>query len=251
MAQEIFKRYELKYLISFDQYKRFSEQLYDRMKLDPYGDHEGKYNIVSLYYDSPDSKIYYETRNKIPFRQKLRLRVYNESDLESPSFFELKQKFGNVVNKRRTILPLHAGYRLSSLDMNEALPGQLDDFQASNDQILREVHHFKGLYMLEPEVVVSYDRQAFAGVEEPDLRVTFDYHLMCRKDDLHIENGPEGTYFIDPNLVVLEVKVSESVPFWLARLLNDFGFMRQSVSKYCTSVDVTTLSEEHRIKWHA
>jgi len=93
----------------------------------------------------------------------------------------------------------------------------------------------------------SYDRQALSGIQEPDLRVTFDYNLMCRNHDLRIENGPQGSHFIDPNLVVLEVKVSETVPFWLARLLSDFECSKQSVSKFCTSIDLMTEKHEEKI----
>ncbi|MFB1082239.1 polyphosphate polymerase domain-containing protein [Jeotgalibacillus sp. JSM ZJ347] len=237
MAQEIFKRYELKYLITMDQYKRFREAIMPHMNVDTYGNPEGKYNIISLYFDSDDYKIYYETRNKLRFRQKLRLRIYDQADLNSQAFFEVKQKFKNVVNKRRTVIPLNEAYESIKEPQWNA---DLSKYNPSNPQIMREVLHFKDLYDLKPKVVVSYDRQAFMGIEEKDLRVTFDYNLMCRNDDLRIENGPRGQYFIDPGYVVLEVKVSNSVPFWLARLLSEFELPKQSVSKYCTSIDLTT-----------
>ena len=57
-------------------------------------------------------------------------------------------------------------------------------------------------------------------------------------DDLSIENGPEGLHFADTDSVILEVKVSNSVPFWLARILSDFNFSKQGFSKYCTSIDL-------------
>ncbi|PPA70267.1 polyphosphate polymerase domain-containing protein [Jeotgalibacillus proteolyticus] len=242
MAQEIFKRYEIKYLIPFKQYLSLREKLLPYMTFDTYGNPEGKYNIVSLYYDSDDYSIYYETRNKLRFRQKLRLRIYDQADLNSTAFFEIKQKFKNVVNKRRTSIPLNEAYALSDLDYDDI---DFAAFNASNPQILKEAMHFKQLYQLKPEVVVSYDRQAFSGIYEKDLRVTFDYNLMCRNHDLSIENGPQGLNFVDPGMVVLEVKVSETVPFWLARLLSEFDCSKQSVSKFCTSIDLM-LEEEQR-----
>lgn len=207
------------------------------MDYDKYGNPEGKYNIVTLYYESDDKKIYYETMNKLRFRQKLRLRVYDQVTLEDNSFIEIKQKFKNVVNKRRSVLPLKDAYRVLSEPYNEDL---IMTSNASNLQILREALHFKDLYTLKPATVVSYDRQAFSGVaeNEQDLRVTFDYNLMCRSDDLAIENGPEGIHFVDQDLVILEVKVSNSVPFWLSRILSDFNFTRQGFSKFCTSIDL-------------
>lgn len=233
MAQEIFKRYEIKYLIPFSKYIELRELIMPYMHYDTYGNPEGKYNIVSLYFDSDEKSIYYETRNKLPFRQKLRLRVYDQADVNSQSFIEVKQKFKNVVNKRRTILPLHEAY-----DILSGQDRSIETVAASNPQILKEALHFQQSYALKPHTVVSYDRQAFSGTFEKDLRVTFDYNLMCRNDDLRIENGPEGHHFIDPGLVVLEVKVSEVVPFWLARLLSDLECNKQSVSKFCTSVEL-------------
>ena len=85
-AREIFQRYELKYLIPFDKYKAIAKALIDsgKMRYDKFGDGYGRYNIVSLYFDSDDKKIYYETRNKLRFRQKLRLRVYDKQGTTEP-----------------------------------------------------------------------------------------------------------------------------------------------------------------------
>lgn len=237
MAQEIFKRYELKYWLTREEHAALREAIMPRMAYDTYGDPEGKYNIVSLYFESDDKKIYYETINRLRFRQKLRLRVYDQANLLSPSFIEIKQKFTNVVNKRRTLIPLGEAYDVLSKPYDEQL---IETVDASNRQILREALHFRDLYNLKPATVVSYDRQAFSGIEqgEEDLRVTFDYNLMCRDDDLAIENGPEGIHFTDYDFVILEVKVSNSVPFWLSRILSEFEFYRQGFSKFCTSLDV-------------
>ena len=240
MALEVFNRREVKYLIPFEVYEDIAERITENMRFDKFGT-DGKYNIVSLYFDSEDEKIYTETRNKLLFRQKLRLRVYDEADLTSTSFLEVKQKFNNVVNKRRTAIPLSEAYDYiyNGADVIES---------ASNPQIFKEADHFRNLYNLKPKVVVSYDRQAFHGVTESDLRVTFDYNLRCRSDDLNIEKGPHGNYFIDEDLVVMEVKMSSSVPLWLTRILSEYGLKKEGVSKFCTSIDVESLGMEHAIQ---
>ncbi|WP_301109041.1 polyphosphate polymerase domain-containing protein [Sporosarcina sp.] len=237
MPIEVFKRYELKYLISWDDYLAFSKELLPNMAYDTYGSSTGTYNIISLYYESKDKSIYHETLNKLPFRQKLRLRVYDQADLSSNSFIEVKQKFKNVVNKRRTVIPLNEAYSILSNPYDEWLT---DQTPASNPQILHEALHFKDFYNLQPANIVSYDRQAFSGIakNEQDLRVTFDYNLMCRSNDLALENGPYGERFLEQNFVILEVKVSNSVPFWLSRLISEFNFTQQGFSKFCTSIDL-------------
>ncbi|CAG9621395.1 polyphosphate polymerase domain-containing protein [Sutcliffiella rhizosphaerae] len=239
MAKEFFSRYELKYLIPYDIYLQLVKEMKPYMRNDKFGV-EGKYNIVSLYFDSPDYRIYNETRNKLLFRQKLRLRVYNEVSIEDPAFFEVKQKYKKVVNKRRTKLPLKDAYRY--LNHSEFyLPG---DLAISNPQIMNEVHSFRSLYNLQPEVLVSYDRQAFHGIYDEDLRVTFDYNLLCRSYDLKLENGPYGKNFVDQDKVIMEVKVTHSVPVWLSNLLSEYMCPRQSVSKFCNSIDL--MAEESK-----
>ncbi|SDH62498.1 polyphosphate polymerase domain-containing protein [Alteribacillus bidgolensis] len=245
LSNEIFQRYELKYLIPFEKYQEIAKQLTANGKLryDKFGDGFGCYNIVSLYFDSDDKKIYYETRNKLRFRQKLRLRIYDDATINSPSFLEIKQKFNKVVNKRRTKIKLADAYEYLKYGNQQ---GDLRDYEPSNPQIMNEVESFRSLYELKPRVVVSYDRQAFHGVEDSDLRVTFDYNLMARDNNLHIEDGPGSTYFVNPNLVVMEVKVSQSVPFWLSRMLSEFECPRRSVSKFCTSIDLMEEMQQSR-----
>lgn len=242
MAKEIFSRYELKYLIDMDTYWRLRDEIMPYVKYDSNGK-EGKYNIVSLYFETPEQRIYYETRNKLRFRQKLRLRVYDGATVEDNAFFEIKQKCNRVVNKRRTKIILQDAYDYIYQGNNKIA-------RVSNPQIFKEIQSFQSLYNLHPEMVVSYDRQAFQGRFEQDLRVTFDYNLKCRKNDLRIENGPEGQLFLDPNLVILEVKITDSVPFWLARILSNLGCVRKSVSKYCTSMEtINKGGDGYGLKW--
>ena len=230
---EIFSRREQKYLITRTQYDILVDQMSPYMRVDKFGD-EGKYTVTSLYFDNDRHDIYFETKNKLDFRQKLRLRIYDNTDLSGTAFFEVKQKHNNVVNKRRTAIPLMDAYRY----INKPTYDVEENYQASNFQILKEIHHFRKLYQLEPEMVVSYDRHAFHCITDPDLRITFDLNLRCRNHDLNIEYGPYGNHFIDPNLVVLEVKVTHSLPLWLARILQDLECEQKSASKFCTSLEL-------------
>src|SRR5690625_8042418 len=71
---------------------------------------DGHYTVSSLYFENPDHAIYFETKNKLSFRQKLGLRVYNDADLNSAAFFDVKQKHNKVVSKRRMLSHLHQAY---------------------------------------------------------------------------------------------------------------------------------------------
>jgi len=233
MALEIFRRKEQKYLISSQQYLELVDRMQPYMRPDKYGV-DGKYTISSLYFESPDRKIYYETKNKLKFRQKLRLRVYDDANIDSTAFFEIKQKHKKVVNKRRMLLPLFEAYRY----LNDSTRLSLEDFETSNFQVLKEIDHYRRLFNLQPEMIVSYDRHAFHGIYDDELRVTCDLNLRCRNDDLALEHGAYGLNFIDTDLVVLEVKVNDSVPLWLTRILQDLNCEQRGASKFCTSLEL-------------
>lgn len=232
MAIEIFSRREQKYLITKMQYKQLIERLNPYMRFDKFG-HNGMYTVTSLYFDNHKQAIYYETKNKVKYRQKLRLRVYDHVDLNSTAFFEIKQKHDDVVNKRRLLMPLREAYRYLKHGNRDNIP----EFEASNHQVLKEIEYFREFYNLQPEMIINYRRQAFHGIDDSELRLTFDLDLRCRTADSSIEDGPEGNHFIDPNLVILEVKVNDSVPLWLARFLQELECEQRSASKFCTSVE--------------
>jgi len=232
VAIEIFRRREQKYVITIQQYKELMSRLSPYMRSDTNG-YDGKYTVTSLYFESADRTIYYETKNKLKYRQKLRLRVYDEVDEFDTAFFEVKQKHKKVVNKRRLRMTVQEANRYLAADLHASLA----NYKTTNNQVLREIHYFRQLYQLYPEMIVSYDRHALHGIEDPELRMTFDFNLRCRKDSLFVQDGSYGDYFIDPNLVILEVKVNDSVPLWLTRILQETQCEQRGASKFCTSLE--------------
>lgn len=232
MAIEIFRRKEQKYLITTVQYEQLIQQISPFMRPDKFGE-DGKYTVTSLYFESDDHKIYFETKNKLKYRQKLRLRIYDDTDIHGTAFFEVKQKHKKVVNKRRMLISLSEAYRYIN-----RLESCINNYEGSNIQVLREIDYFRNLYRLEPEMIVSYDRHALHCITDPELRITFDYNLRCRNEDLLLENGAYGKNFVDSNLVVLEVKVNDSVPLWLTRILQQLNCEQRSASKFCTSLEL-------------
>lgn len=237
MAIEIFSRKEQKYLITRKQYRELTREMAPYMRNDKNGTN-GRYTVSSLYFDTPDKAIYYETKNKVKYRQKLRLRVYGEVEASTKSFFEIKQKHDKVVHKRRLTMALEEANRYLAAGAG----GQLSGYRVSNLQVLREIDYFISFYNLRPEMVVSYDRHALHGRDDENLRMTFDFNLRCRRDELDLAKGSHGEFFIDPDLVVLEVKVDHSVPLWLARILQKVECEQRSASKFCVSTEM--LAEE-------
>src|SRR5699024_3225455 len=82
--------------------------------------YDGKYTVTSLYFEIADRTIYYETKNKLKYRQKLRLRVYDEVDEFDTAFFEVKQKHKKVVNKRRLRMTVQEANRYLAADLHRS-----------------------------------------------------------------------------------------------------------------------------------
>lgn len=232
MAREFFYRREMKYLLLHDTYEALTVALSPYMKADSFGA-EGKYAISSLYFDSPDHVIYWETANRLPIRQKLRLRAYGKAECGGTAFFEIKQKVNRWVHKRRTMLTLEEGYRFVDLWARPS-PARI---ASSNEQVAREIWHFQQALRLAPRVIVRYERHALEGRDDPQLRITFDRNLTCRTGSLRLEREEEERHFVPPDLVIMEVKAERAVPLWLSRLLAEFGCERSAVSKYLNSVN--------------
>lgn len=233
LVKEFFYRREMKYLLSHDTYVSLVDALMPRTKADSFGV-DGKYAISSLYFDSPDHAIYWETANQLPVRQKLRLRIYEKAERSTTAFFEIKQKVNNWVHKRRTMLTLEEGYRFVEL-WSRPGPVRID---SSNEQVEREIWHFQKSYRLEPKVIVRYERHALESLHDPELRITFDRKLTCRSGSLRLEAEEREHPFVKPDFVIMEVKAGRSVPLWLSRMLAEFGCGRSGVSKYLNSVNV-------------
>lgn len=232
MAKEFFHRRELKYLVPLATCEALAASLLSRMQPDTFG-RDGKYAIASLYFDSPDNAIYWETANRLPIRRKLRLRIYEKAERGGTAFFEIKQKVNNWVHKRRTMLTLEDGYRFVE---RWADPAQAP-VASSNEQVAREIRQFQRTYRLRPKVIVRYERYALEGVDDPELRITFDRQLTCRTGALRLEKDEPEQPFVHPEYAIMEVKAGRSVPLWLSRLLAEFGCRRSAVSKYMSSVN--------------
>ena len=71
-VQEIFQRYEKKYLLDEKSFRTISRELEERMLPDRYGESV----IRSLYFDTPDRRLIRASLEKPVYKEKLRLRGY-------------------------------------------------------------------------------------------------------------------------------------------------------------------------------
>ena len=221
MADEIqccFERYEKKYFLTPVQQKYLLDQMGPYVRADEYGE----YTICNIYYDTDDWRLVRESIEKPVYKEKLRVRSYGVPGPDGEIFVELKKKYDGVVYKRRIITEAYeAEPFLRGLE-----PG------SRFGQIGREIAWFQRFYQTTPKVFIAYDRTAFAGTDDPRLRITFDTNLRWRDTDLDLRLGDYGQPLLSGETVLMEVKMPGACPLWLSRLLSRSGTFPITFSKY-------------------
>jgi len=219
--QMIFKRYELKYMLTRDQMLTLLEGMAEHM----IPDEHGKSTIQSLYFDTPTFGLIRKSIEKPVYKEKFRLRSYGVAGSNTTVFAEIKKKYESIVYKRR-----------QAMSLDEAGRYLLGDEHIYDTQITREIDYFKKCYDgLRPQMLIMYDREAFYAADDHEFRITFDSNILYRRYDLWLDRGIYGTRLIDEDQVLMEVKVGGAMPLWFAHLLNDNHIYLTSFSKYGTA----------------
>ena len=229
--QSIFKRYELKYLISREQYVCLKMLLSEYMVPDKYG----KSTICNIYFDTTDRLLIRRSIEKPEYKEKLRWRSYGVADDSSETFIELKKKYESVVYKRRVAF--------SNKEAEEYLiyrKNKLNELENNNGpyktvQIIKEIDYIFSLYQgLMPAEFISYEREAFYGKQDREFRLTFDQNILCRDYDLDLRKGIYGQKILKDDEIILEVKTATAIPLWLTKYMSDNHIYKTSFSKYGT-----------------
>ncbi len=241
--KRIFKRYELKYLITEEQYDELMPLVQAHMRADEHG----VSTVGSIYFDTPSHLLIRRSLEGHLYKEKLRMRFYGKALDPDQMFLEIKKKYNHVVYKRRITL---AGYR----------------DQEHPSQIGREIQYFCSLYeQLAPAALITCRREAWFDREDPELRLTFDRDILYRSyegqapDFLNnqVQHGPEeiqqlvqglqkdkpGMALLKPGMVLLEVKMAMGYPRWLLDFLDKNHIYKQRFSKYGTGYALSQKGE--------
>jgi SPX domain protein involved in polyphosphate accumulation len=216
--QAIFKRYEIKYILTAEQVQELKKLMQNYMEADKYGNS----TICNIYFDTPDFLLVRRSIEKPVYKEKFRIRSYGISSPDGTVFCELKKKCHSVVYKRRI-----------EMTENQAQNYFVKREGEPNSQIGREIefcfNRYKGLA---PRVFLSYERQAFYSNTDGDFRMTFDKNIIWRDYDLSLCKGVYGNKILQDNQVLLEVKTVSSLPLWLVKFLSANKIYKCSFSKY-------------------
>lgn len=220
--KNIFKRYELKYLMS----EEHKNELIKIMKYYMEPDKFGKSTICNIYYDTPSKLLIRHSLEKPTFKEKLRVRSYGVAKKDSTVFIELKKKYKGVVYKRRISM---SEQEASSYLDHGIMPEK-------SNQILNEINYFRYVYKeLQPSVMLSYNREAFFGKDDENFRITFDENILMRDYDISLIKGIYGTEILPKGKILMEVKTAMGIPKWLLEFLSKSKIYKTSYSKYGNS----------------
>lgn len=230
MPISVFKRYEKKFMLDGEQYRRTVDFLHDYMVFDRYCVDEKVYGLLNVYYDTPENLLIGRSTDKPTYKEKLRLRSYfpPEND-DSKVFFEIKKKYDQCVTKRRVVMRYGEAKELTATGKAPALA----DDSYINVQVAKEIEQMFTRYSgLAPAVFIAYDRIAMFGREDPELRVTFDRNIRTRHDHPTFEYGSDGAEILPEGKILMEIKIPNAMPLWLARYLSENHIYTTSFSKY-------------------
>lgn len=226
MAIEVFNRYENKYLVDARTCEKLEHRLREYMEPDAYNRDRDTYPIMNVYYDTCDNQLIRASLQKPRYKEKLRLRSYGTPNEMSKVYVEIKKKVSGLTNKRRSELSLPQARAFLSTGVLPAMKGHM------NAQVLREVQYLMERNEVRPALYLAYDRRAYFGFGEHDLRVSFDRNIRSRRTELALEAGDYGVPLLEADQLLMEVKSAQSIPLWLARLLSEHRVFPTSFSKY-------------------
>jgi hypothetical protein len=233
-----FNRRELKFIIRTDQMQPFIDEITPFLNRDSNAGQARTYRVNSLYYDTEDYQAYWQKVEGEKHRRKLRIRIYGDQMVtpETECFVEIKERIEGSVRKRRIIVPYRDGQILCS-------QGYIDQrLVCEEDQpVIDEIAHMVMLFGMRPSCALRYDRMAFNGHPnyDPSLRITLDTNCRARIHDLDLSTttSEEMTFFLSPQLCILELKADDRVPYWLVQILHRHKFTMRRISKYCTGLE--------------
>jgi hypothetical protein len=194
------------------------------MSIDPNCTDKKPYTLTSVYFDSFKDDDLDQKINGVRYREKYRLRFYN--DISNFAKFEIKRKNENTIEKISVALKLNEIEKILKADYSPL----------KNYENLEYAAHRMKFLDYKPKTIVKYDRVAFY-LPFNNIRVTLDLNLRSQGFySAFMENSCFGGKLIMPKgYDILEIKYLDSFPNFLWQLISKYSLQRSSISKYALS----------------
>jgi len=253
-----FRRIEMKYVLPRRMVPELVERLAPYVHVDPFlaGTGRSSYPVTSLYFDSFNLQSLFEKEAGWLSRRRIRLRTYAEDFAAGATmFFEIKRRHDFLVFKDRFPLTPTEEEAEAAADRRITLRHLLERARDGSVDAAEEALLLDAWYNLQPTTLVTYDRLAFIGMGDPELRITIDHDLrgMWRPRALaapHVRrrcpvhpmlprlhsygaHQPRGMMAAGADAwVILELKFAHGIPAWLHNLITSMELERSAYSKY-------------------
>lgn len=212
----IFDRIEKKYILNEQQFKNIKLKILEYMEIDKH--HKGEYTISNIYLDTDNFDMIRKSLDKPIYKEKVRLRSYGIPNKKDKVFLEIKKKYKGQGNKRRIKLNLENAYKFINKEIT------------INSQIGKELEYIINQNKLKPKIYIAYDRLAF---QQNNFRITLDYNIRYRTEDIGLENGDSGR-LLNKDIYIMEAKATNAYPSWFIKILTEEKLYPNSFSKYGT-----------------
>lgn len=210
---KLMNRVDTKYLVTLEQLTEILDRIHERYFVQfNDGVRIAKYN--TLYYDTPDVQMYIAHHNRKLNRQKLRARIYVDSQI---AFCEIKNKNnkGRTKKKRIPMSVNNFGNMLQSQEIHDFVSENLN-YDANN---------------LLPQLENMFDRITLVNNEKTE-RLTIDMNI-------NLINRVTGKSACIPNLVIVELKQDGLCKSYFRDVLLDLRIKSKRISKYCLGTVLT------------
>ena len=212
-AVKLMNRIDTKYLVDRDRLPDILSRLTGHFYVQELaGRRIAHYN--TLYYDTPDVQMYHVHHAGKLHRQKLRARIYCDTDT---AFCEIKTKNTKKRTKKKRV-------ELALKDFGNMLENpEIRDFVAKKLWYNPE--------LLVPQVENEFDRITLVNMGKTE-RLTIDM-------DIHFRNRYTQKSAEVPHLVIVELKQDGNIPSFFKSVLFDMRIHPYRISKYCLGTMLT------------
>lgn len=214
-------RHELKHRISFEDYLIIKSRLKEIAGYDAHADKEGRYIVHSLYFDNLSDKALREKLDGTAFREKFRIRYYNEDT----SYIRLEKK-----SKRYGLCEKKAE-EISKEETLWICNGNIGFLKEAEGVLKRELYAKMWGQLLRPRCLVDYERTAY--VYRPgNVRVTFDCNIRTGLYHDRLFDGKTVTVPAGAGTILLEIKYDAFLPEIIEKAVRVPNRRAEAFSKY-------------------
>lgn len=203
---KLFNRTETKYKCDFESACKFMQYLYDNYFVVSENG-ISLFNYMSVYFDTPELKLYNDHKKGVPTRQKVRIREYSNGD----KYLEIKTKSEDGKTNKQRIPINHMNINANFVWVKENLKYNI-----------QELNHILN---------VKYLRLTFISQDYHE-RITIDFNIEFF-NLLNSTNKKIGD-------VIIEIKQDDKCQSKIKEVIKTFNIEETHFSKYYNGLTLTT-----------